>query len=235
MALKYNKERQMKSENLLDALKKKFKCSSDKELADCLGITSVTISNWRSKGANITPTQIANLIYRSTVKCEREARLFSIKPIVEYYPIEASESARGVNWEVFDSRSEGNGKFKKLRDVLSKAIGIYVFYDSQCKALYVGKAKDQNLWREMNNAFNRDRETQKIYTVNHPSIGQNFIPAYIKLRQPVKTHLQLSDLACYFSAYEVHRDFIENIEAMLIRAFANTVLNVSMEKIKLRP
>jgi hypothetical protein len=75
------------------------------------------IKNWLIV-SEITPTQMANLIYRSTVKCEREARLFSIKPIVEYYPIEASESARGVNWEVFDSRSEGNGKFKKLRDVL---------------------------------------------------------------------------------------------------------------------
>lgn len=225
----------MKSVNLLDALKKKFRCSSDKELADILGAHSVTISNWRKSSSNITPSQIANLIYRAKAKCELEARLFSIKPIVEYYPIEASESARGANWEVFDSNSEGNVKFKALKDELNKSIGIYVFYDSQCKALYVGKAIDQNLWKEMNNAFNRDRETQKIYTVNHPVIGQNFIPSYIKLRQPAKTHMQLCDLAAYFSAYEVHKDFIENIEAMLIRAFANTVLNVKMEKIKLKP
>ena len=43
------------------------------------------------------------------------------------------------------------------------------------------------------------------------------------------TQLELFDLAAYFSAYEVADGMIEELEALLVRAFANDLLNVKME------
>lgn len=222
----------MKAENLINALKKKFKTPTDKALVDRLWITAVTLNNWRNGESNLTLTKIASLIHRTVTKCEKEARLFSIRPIVEYYPVDPSKSARGARWEVFNTSTKKNQRLGKIKNQLEEANGIYLFYDSQCKALYVGKAKDQSLWHEMNNAFNRERETQKLLTVNHPNTGNSFSPAHEKPRQITNTYLLLHDLACYFSAYEVEKDLIDNMEAMLVRAFANTVLNARMEKIK---
>lgn len=105
-----------------------------------------------------------------------------------------------------------------------------MFYDSRGEALYVGKAKEQNLWDEMKSAFNRDRQTQKIRAVNHPYTGTGFKPAYESPRKIELFHMQLADLATYFSAYEVDNDMINNIEALLVRTFANGLLNARMEK-----
>ena len=224
----------MKAEQLIDALKKRFQVSTDSALTKRLGVTAATLNNWRNGKSNITPTKLANFIYRTVTKCEKEARLFSICPIVEYYRIEPTESARGAKWEVLGTKSKTNKRNIKIKTYLEQANGIYIFYDSQCKALYVGKAKDQNIWTEMNNAFNRERETQKLLTVNHPTTGQKFCAAYEQPRQIVNTYFYLHDLANYFSAYKIEKDLIDNIEAMLVRAFANTLLNIKMEKIKLK-
>jgi hypothetical protein len=42
--------------------------------------------------------------------------------------------------------------------------------------------------------------------------------------------VQLADLAMYFSAYKVDEGMINNIEALLVRVFANVILNSRMEK-----
>ncbi len=225
----------MKPENLIDALKKKFKISTDKALINRLGITAATLSSWRKGNSNISASKLANFIHRTVSKCEKKARLYSIRPIVEYYPIEAGESQRRAKWELFDTKNKKNKRENKIKEYLKKSNGIYIFYDSQCKALYVGKAEKQDLWQEMNNAFNRDRETQKLKTVNHPTIGQSFSVAYEQPRQITNTYFLLHDLACYFSAYEVEKDLINNMEAILVRSFANTILNARMEKIKIKP
>ena len=225
----------MKPENLINALKKKFKINTDKALIDSLGISAATLSSWRNGDSNISASKLANFIHRTVTKCEREARLYSIRPIVEYYPIEPSESKLGAKWELFDTKDKKNQRQIKIKEYLRKSSGIYIFYDSQCKAIYVGKAKDQDLWYEMNNAFNRYRETQKLKAVNHPTTGQSFFPAYEAPRQIKNSYFLLHDLACYFSAYEIKKDLINNMEAMLVRGFANTILNVRMEKIKIKP
>jgi DNA-binding transcriptional regulator YdaS (Cro superfamily) len=162
-------EENMKAEELISALKKKFVISTDKALIDRLGITAATLNSWRNGAFNISPSKLANFIHRTVTKCEKEARLYSIRPIVEYYPVEPGESARGAKWELFEAREQNNQRLIKIKEYLKKSNGIYIFYDSKCKALYVGKAKDKDLWKEMNNAFNQDRETQKLQTVNHPT------------------------------------------------------------------
>jgi len=42
----------------------------------------------------------------------------------------------------------------------------------------------------------------------------------------------LFDIAFYFSAYKVDVRFINNVEAILIRAFANELTNVRIETFK---
>jgi hypothetical protein len=222
----------MNPEELINALKHKFEITTDKELIEKLGITYATLNSWRNRTKDISPSKIANFIHRTVSKCEKEARLYSIRPIVEYYPVNPGESARKAKWELFEGIENKNQRHEKIKESLKKSNGVYIFYDSQCKALYVGKAKEQNLWQEMNNAFNRERETQRLFTVAHPTTGQNFTPAHKQPRQIQKAYFYLHELSFYFSAYEVEKDLIDNIEAMLVRSFSNTILNARMEKIK---
>lgn len=82
----------------------------------------------------------------------------------------------------------------------------------------------------MNLAFNRARdEVQAITLVSHPEREQEFYPAYTKPRQPRPCTLKLHDLAAYFSAYCVSEGMIDDLEALLVRGFANDLLNIRME------
>jgi hypothetical protein len=56
-----------------------------------------------------------------------------------------------------------------------------------------------------------------------------FKPGYEKLRQPKDKQLELFDMAWYFSAYSVDNGMIDDLEALLVRGFANDLLNVKME------
>jgi hypothetical protein len=70
---------------------------------------------------------------------------------------------------------------------------------------------------------------QKITLVQHPERNQVFKPGYEKLRQPKDTQLELFDMARYFSAYCVLYGMIDELEALMVRGFANDLLNVRME------
>jgi len=104
------------------------------------------------------------------------------------------------------------------------------FYDTRGKALYAGQTKKQNLWKEMNLAFNRDRSAQVMTLVKHPTNDVPFKAANEKVRQPKDVNLRLHDLAAYFSAYEVTDAMVDDLEALLVRVFPNDLLNFKMEK-----
>lgn len=219
----------MNSKELVDELRRRFGEPNNRHLAQHLGISYETISKWSNTPVTLTVKQVCNLLEKAKMAGIREAHLSSIRPIVEYYPIDASESKLGASWEMFNSDVSGNKRQEKLKAVLKSTNGVYVFYDSRGTPLYVGKAKDQCLWDEMKSAFNRDRKTQKIRTVLHPENGSGFSPAYDSPRKIEWKHLQLCQLATYFSAYEAHPDMINRVEALLIRAFANSIMNARME------
>jgi hypothetical protein len=118
-----------------------------------------------------------------------------------------------------------------LRDELESSNGVYVFFDSRGQALYVGKARKQSLWSEMTNAFNRTRgDLQTIRRVKHPERRQRYRTSDEKARQPVPVSVPLHELAHYFSAYRVSPTLVGDIEALLVRSFANNLLNKNMEK-----
>lgn len=220
----------MNTASLIAELKRKFSISTDRALAARLGMTEIALGNWKRKTTPLTPRQIANAIDKASRVAVGHAQRGMLRPIAEFFPLDAIESAGGVKYELFPTGKDDNPLHVQLRAQLAAARGIYIFYDTRGRAIYAGKAKRQSLWNEMKNVFNRDRDTQTVYRVKHPTRGQTFVPAHEKPRQPKRTQLRLNDLAAYVSAYEVDPAMINDLEALLVRGFANDLLNVRMER-----
>ncbi len=176
---------------IMDAMKYELKINGDNKLEEFIGLSSVEVSQWRTRNDFIKSKQIAKLILKAMKKGKEQAHRYSIKPIVEYYPIEHSLSKQRKKIEVL---SNSNERHQKIQNLLKETHGIYIFYSSQCKAIYVGKAKKTILWYEIKNAFNRER-VQEIWTVSHPKTGESFTPAYKKLRPIRKKNVHLHDIA----------------------------------------
>ncbi len=117
-----------------------------------------------------------------------------------------------------------------LKDELSEHHGVYIFFDSRGQAIYTGKARRQTLWKEINLAFNRRRgDVQKMKRVRHPERKQDYRTSDEKARQITEHVVSLHELAAYFSAYRVEDSMIDDLEALLVRSFANDLLNKKME------
>ena len=158
----------MKGGDVIATLKRKFKTTTDDALGKKLGITVQAIHNWKNR-SSVTARQIASLVNAAIKSGGLSLAADSIRPIVEFFPIEKCESKQGAKYELF-SVSDKHPYRSGVRSELTEQRDIYVFFDSRGQAIYVGKARQQNLWKEMNNAFNRDRgEVQKIKRVHHPT------------------------------------------------------------------
>lgn len=231
--IRFAKEAIMQGTDLIEALKTALHKNTNRELAPYLGITEARISQLYQQEKNLSARQIVSLIRHTHEVAQREARenafKTAIKPLVEFYPIDLTLSRRAANWELFDANSSTYAA--GLRDSLEEHHGIYVFFDSRGKSIYVGKAKRQSLWMEMNSALNRKRKNlQRMMLVSHPTRNQQFIPSCDKPRQVVECNVFLSDIATYFSAYSVADEFIDIAESLLIRCFPNNLLNKKMEQ-----
>jgi len=216
---------------LLERLQDTFEVKTQKELASILGVTVQALHGWKNHPTGVTPLSLAKAIAKARTAAVEESQRGAIRPIAEFFPIDATESSRGIKYELFPAGKKDHPLKISLRDSLQNARGIYVFYDSRGRALYAGKARDQSLWAEMKNAFNRDRDTQKVFRVSHPERRTKFTPAHQNRNARIKIiQLRLSDLAAFFSAYEVDDGMINKLEALLVRGFANDLLNKRMEE-----
>lgn len=208
------------------------KSVTDSVLARTLGVTQPQLANYRGK--ELTPRQVVNLVEKHSKAMERRLVETTVVPIVEFLHIDLTESRRGARWEIFRSKDDQGNEhpyFAGLRQSLQEKHGIYVFHDSRGRAIYAGKAQRLSLWTEMNNAFNRDRgEVQNIKRVLHPLNRVEYRAPQEQHRQIVKHSVPLHDVASYCSAYEVPDQLIGKFEALIVRAFANDLLNVRMEK-----
>jgi len=203
----------------------------DVELAKEIDVAAPTLSTqWR--GQQLTPRKIVNLMGRMEKRAARQTVSQAIDPIVEFFYIDAVESKQGARWELFsvaDVGKAGDHPFLAgLKERLNTTHGIYIFHDSRGRAIYAGKALRQTLWTEMNLAFNRKRgDVQSIKRVDHPSNRVAYRTEHgtrsIK-DQPVVLH----EIASYMSAYAVADELINKLEALIVRAFANDLLNVRM-------
>jgi DNA-binding transcriptional regulator YdaS (Cro superfamily) len=222
----------MKGSEVVAALKKKFGVKNDSGLAEKLGVTPASVSQWVSRD-QVTPRQLAEWIKKVRDAGKKEAHQTAIRPLVEFFPLEKSGTKQGVAYELFSIKSDkGPHQYLKgLREELEEKKGIYIFFDSRGQALYIGKAAKQSLWKEMNLAFNRDRgDVQKIKRVDHPSRMQKYKNSDEKIRQITPHTVPLCELATYFSAYDIADEMIGEVEALLVRSSANTLLNIKMER-----
>jgi hypothetical protein len=223
----------MRGNVVISELKKKLRASTDRALALRIGITVQAIQNWKNR-RSVTPRQLAGLLASASRASARNFQTSAIKPLVEFFPIEPCESRHGANYEIFD-RLDTQGKLHPYRSGLKQELaahhGIYVFFDSRGQAIYTGKAQRQSLWREINLAFNRARgQVQMIKRVRHPERKQIYRTSDEKARQISEHVVPLYELAVYFSAYQVANSMIDDLEALLVRSFANDLLNVRMER-----
>lgn len=214
--------------SLVDNLASRLGTTSDSALARALGISGTALRNWNLRKSGLTPRSLAAALVKFQQAAARHAEDDAIRPIVEFMPLNAVGSSRGVKYELFPHKGSAVGGYHvAVKERLARAHGVYIFYDSRGRALYVGKAQGQYLWNEMKSAFNRSRETQKVYRVDHPTTrgGSRLGDRRLRIAQ-----LQLSDLAAFVSAYEVSPGMIPRLEALLVRGFANDLLNKRMER-----
>lgn len=224
----------MNGESVISALMKKFKVEKDQDLAQKLGITVTAIRYWKIR-KTITVRQFAGLVHSASGAGARDMQASAIRPLVEFFHIDKCKTTRkGSNCELFTIKTDKGGKhpyFEGLQEELKNHHGVYIFFDSRGHAIYTGKARQLTLWKEMTNAFNRKRgDVQKIKRVNHPTRKQPYRTSDEKVRQITDHVVPLHELASYFSAYQVADGMINEVEAMLVRSFANDLLNKRMEK-----
>ena len=223
----------MKGIEVIEALKRKLDLSTDRELSNRLGITGHAIHNWKVR-RTVTARQVVGLLNRAIIASAKSTHSTAIRPLVEFFPIERCPSRQGARFEIFATRDgEGDVRpyYKGLRDELEGKHGEYIFFDSRGQAIYAGKARRQNLWKEIKLAFNRERgDVQNIRRVRHPERNKIYRTSDEKARQIVDQVVPIHELAAYFSAYEVADGLIGEVEAMLVRSFANDLLNVRMER-----
>lgn len=205
------------------------KTITQQALASELGISVPTLMTWQSR-ETWTDTQVARLVAKRGEAQRKRALMEAVIPIVEFFEIDYHESKHGAKWEILNPST--SAYLAGLKERLSASCGIYIFYDSRGRAIYVGKTERQKtkmLWAEINDAYNRDRDVQKIKRVDHPTTNIEFRAGDEKQRQIYSRPVQLHELASYVSAYQVSPGLISKMEALLVRGFANDLLNVKME------
>ncbi len=204
--------------------------ATDRAVASFLGLSMPGFSNWKVR-EEITTRQMAGLL--ASVAKASQARAYSdtVRPIVEFFPCYREQVASGGNYRIFDpgKADDAHPYHLGLKAELEKHRGVYVFYDSRGRALYVGKTKSQSLWTEINLAYNRDRALQNILRVQHPERRQDFRTSDEIRRQIRSANVRLHELAEYVSAYQVADSMIGDVESLLIRAFPNDLLNKKIE------
>ena len=222
----------MTGNDVITALKKKFRTSTDKALANRLGVSGQAIHNWK-KRREVTGRQIAALFAKAATATIRAVESDAIRPVVEFYRINKCLSKQGKKYELFEVGK--HPYLEGVREELKRHHGVYVFFDSRGQAIYVGMARRQRLWTEITAAFNRKRgDVQTIKRVSHPVRRQDYRTSDEKMRQIKDVVVPLHELASYFSAYRVTDGLIDEVEALLVRSFANDLLNSKMERF-LRP
>ena len=216
---------------------------TDTALANHLGSTSQKQNSWKTKLAKwqnkstgpLSNTEILNLVkdvrHTSVKKTQDKIHREFISTIVEYYPIEKVTSKGGKSFEISPPEAmKEEGEWKAIRSDLEKtSTGIYIFYDSSSRAIYVGKTAGQkgSLWARMKSSFNADQQkSRQQYRIDHHKRDK------VNTRNLGQKGVQLHELAKYFSAYKVEPQFTHNIEALLIRAFADNLMNKKMEKFR---
>lgn len=222
----------MNYSKLITYVRGKGDFATDQELANFLGVTLAELLKMQKDQTEATELKIANLILKIKSATKKEIHNNAVNPIVEFFAITPTLTRSSKKYEVFSTTDDNLYKIGLKEQLKSIKTGLYIFYDARGKALYAGQTKKQTLWKELNDAYNRDRSEQSAMLVKHPTNNISYKTNDEVRRKLIETPLRLYDLAAYFSAYQADSGLVDNLEALLIRAFPNDLLNVKMQNIK---
>jgi len=205
------------------------------DICNHLGLTPYLLKQYQGY-EDLTPKQTATLMERFAKASEDRLKDRAVLPIVEFFELDRTATVQGKSYQLFPIKDEETGKELRfaagLRTRLKNARGVYIFQDSRGRAIYAGKAQDQDLWTEMNLAYNRGRdEVQFIKKADHPVWRGAYKDASASGKQIIKRSVELHEIAAYVSVYEVAEGMVGKVEALIVRAFANDLLNIRMEKL----
>lgn len=205
------KKNSIKGSLLVPALRKKFRCRNNNQLTKFLGYSQPQIGNIENRTSN-TVTNISQIAYKA-YKCGESTAV--IKPIVEFYAIE--KGTRRKNSLTFSFLSD---KSEDIKNLLDTSYGIYIFFDSGGKPIYVGKAVNQTIAKRAKQSYNANlyRQIFKSKRIRRT--------AHVR---PSWTYVRVHDVADFFSAYKIKSDSIGHIEALLTRCMINTTWNRRVE------
>lgn len=215
----------MKKIQVLESIAKKLKYENVTQMQKAFGHTNL-YSLAQNKA---TPEWIGTIAMHAYNAGESSARESAVRTIVEFYPIDAKHAAAKKLLDADQRSGPANKYHHGLRKELEHAkSGIYVFFDSMGKAIYIGKTVNQNIWRRMHQSF-KSKEVNQLYRVNHPKINVEYKSSEEKQRKLKPHQVKVYEVARYFSAYDVHRNLVGTVEALLIRTAANDLQNTRME------
>jgi hypothetical protein len=207
----------MRGEVLWELMTSELKAESNSDLARKLGVTPASLSQLRTN-SNLGEKQIANFIGRVVNTKVSEQVAAAIDPIVEFFPINSNFKTKGNERVPFDIEMHPDLKIE-----LKSKIGIYTFYNSEGRIIYLGKTT-KNLYEEMVQTFNRKIERYKIFRAPHGK--SSYSPS--KKSQIVEESAHFFDTVRFFSCYSVAKDLVGVIEAFSIRVMPNNVINKRM-------
>lgn len=198
--------RKQLASRLLDVLAELHGTTTDRELSEWIGVAPASLSQWRSGTAAPQRTGLKAI-------CQHLASCYA-DPEAEIEPV--SPNRPGAGWHI-DSDATRRAD---LRARLERRRGVYLFYDSRGHVTYVGQAKS-NLFFEI--------EQRLAQVLRHGAYTR--VPTAGRL---TATDLVQGNVVRYLSTYiTTTGEAAHNLEAILLRAFANNHQNRKSAKLRL--
>ena len=187
-------------------LRDEFDCNNNNQLAEALDENAAQI--WAWENGSLTQTKLKNIL--------RKLRTISVKNSIRALA-EFRELNHDHDHKIDNLRRRMDDE--KLVNILHETKGIFSFYDSDGKIIYVGKTEKKTLMNEMTQAYNLARPNYRRKLAD-------------KNGKFTVRKLSINDTAQFFSAYEVDGAVIGNIEALITRMIPNNIVNKKTEKFK---
>ncbi|MFO0993075.1 MAG: hypothetical protein U1E67_14210 [Hyphomicrobiales bacterium] len=190
------------SETLIKAMKLELGCGNNNQLARKLSVAPAQIAAWESNP--LSKTVARNVMKRLEQRYVRGAfdTIFEFRKLAPHQVGKANSLRNRI-----DS--------KELCDALSKSQGIYAFYNSSGRLLYIGKTEKNHLLNEMGQRFTNRTASIRL-TNDHGQFVRRSVP--------------LREFAEYCSAYRLHQSVISNFEALMTRITPNEIINSQIPK-----
>lgn len=118
----------MKASEFVNDLRKKFSAEyendGDRGIAKRLGISPKTLRGWSKSDSELAAFQITNAFLKAQDAAVAEAQYHTIKPIVEFYPIDFSKSRQGAKYELLPLQNEASTMQNGVRNELLKKMAF---------------------------------------------------------------------------------------------------------------